>query len=267
MNILQQIKYILFEIKNPISFRLIYLLEKIIKIPVLILRNKLNFKKIKIPYLFTKDYIINNINWKWLIKAKTDYDYTITPYVEKELEPFFKSKWVFLDIWVHIWKWSIFVANSWTKVFSFEPNPETFEYLNKNIKLNTLENNIKSFNVWVWEKKWELSFLADKNETSKSKFVSKWWIKIKIITIDDFIKENKIDTNKIDLIKIDTEWFEFNVLKWMTEFLWKTKKVKIICEILENQEDKKEIFDFLKKYGFSYKKLPTSADYLFYKKD
>jgi len=62
MNILQQIKYILFEIKNPISFRLIYLLEKIIKIPVLILRNKLNFKKIKIPYLFTKDYIINNIN-------------------------------------------------------------------------------------------------------------------------------------------------------------------------------------------------------------
>ena len=30
MKILQQIKYILFEIQNPIRFRLLYLLEKII---------------------------------------------------------------------------------------------------------------------------------------------------------------------------------------------------------------------------------------------
>ena len=267
MKIIEQIRYILFEIKNPILFRLIYLIEKIIKMPFIFIKYKFNKQNIYIPYIFKKDYILSNIDWIFFIKSKSDFDYIFNPYFEWELKDFFSCEWLFFDIWAHAWKWSVFVAKTWFKAYAFEPNPETFKYLNENIKLNNLENNIRSFNLWVWEKKWELNFLADKNETWKSKFVSKWWIKIKIITIDDFIKENKIDTNKIDLIKIDTEWFEFNVFKWMTEFLWKTKKVKIICEILDNQEDKKEIFIFLEKYGFSYKKLPTPADYLFYKKD
>lgn len=265
MNILQQIKYILFEIKNPIWFRLIYLLEKIIKMPFIFIKYKYNKLNIYIPYLLDKDYILSNIDWKFLIKSKSDYDYILNPYFERELKSFFISNGIFLDIWTHSWKWSIFIAKKWAKVYSFEPNPETFTYLKKNISLNNLEDKIMVYNIWIWNKNSFLNFLSLWNETWKSKFTENGNIKIEIITIDDFIKENNIDIDKIDLIKIDTEWFEFNVIKWMKDFLLKTKNVKIICEILENQEDKKEIFDFLEEYGFSYKKLPTPADYLFYK--
>jgi len=264
MKIIEQVKYILFEIKNPISFRIKYLLEKVIKMPVLIIRNKFQFN-INIPYLFNNDYIIENCNWKWLNKAKTDYDYTINPYIEKELELYFKSNWIFLDIWAHIWKWSIFVARWCKKVYSFEPNPITYSYLKRNIELNNLNNKILSLNNGIWNKKSELSFLIDENETSKSKFTKDWWIKIEVLSIDDFIKEQNININEIDLIKIDTEWFEFNVFKWMSNFLKKTNNVNIICEILDNQIDKNEIFNFLESFWFKYKKLETPADYLFYK--
>lgn len=97
MKISEQIKYIIFEISNPVSFRFKYLCEKIVKIPVLILRNVFH-SNIHIPYLFQSDYVIENKNGNWMIKAKTDYDYAINPYVEKELEPYFSSNGIFLDI-------------------------------------------------------------------------------------------------------------------------------------------------------------------------
>ena len=77
-------------------------------------------------------------------------------------------------------------------------------------------------------------------------------VPIKILTLDSFIEENKIQC--IDLLKIDTEGYEFNVLKGLSKY---NKKVKIIY--FEHHYDDMIIKDYkfsnihklLKDYGFT----------------
>ena len=46
--------------------------------------------------------------------------------------------------------------------YSFEPNPKMFEILIENVKLNSLENNVRAFNIGVSDKNQKLdSFFFD----------------------------------------------------------------------------------------------------------
>lgn len=266
------ISYIFFDIQcSSLGFKLKYFFEKIIKFPI-VLVNRYFSMSIEVPYLFKEDFIINNSDWKFLIKAKSGNDYAISTHQEYKLRPFFLdiSDGYFIDIGSHVWKWSIVLWNKIKdiKILAFEPNPETFYYLNKNIELNWLSNTISAFNLWVWDENSILSF--EKNiESSMSKFVetkTEETIDIEVVKMDDFLNEMKIAISEIKLIKIDTEGFEFKVLQWMEGLLKDTNfKSKIICEILPEQEDKDLIIDFLAKYNFGYKVLPTKTDYLFSK--
>ena len=48
-------------------------------------------------------------------------------------------------------------------------------------------------------------------------------LQVKIFTLDYFIKKNKIDF--IDLLKIDTEGYEYNILKGLKECSYKVKLI------------------------------------------
>jgi len=269
-------KYILYiykDIKAWILFKLIYLIEKIIKFPIIIINRKLN-TNFKLPYLFYKDFIIENSDWKWLIQAKTWNDYIISIPNEYYLRDIFFNinNWIFLDIWSHIWKWTIAISNKNNKVksYCFEPNPITYKYLKDSIMLNMLNNKVNCYNLWVWDKNWVLNFEIN-TQSAMSKFVesnllnSNNIIKVNVIKIDDFIIKEKIDYKEIKLIKIDTEWFEFKVLKGMNLLLENSsKKLNIICEILSNQKNKTEIIKYLESFWFNYK-LIWRQDYVFYK--
>lgn len=269
---LKYLKYVIFDLKNSILFKIVYIIEKFIKIPFLILNQKFKFN-FKIPYLFKKDFIIENSDWKFLIKAYSWNDYIISSYNEFELRDYFLwfNDWIFLDIWAHIWKRPISICNKNKKIFvySFEPNPDSFEYLNKNIKLNNLQDNIKSYNFWIWNKNWELYF-KKYEESAYSHFVYisessilQNIIKVEVCKIDDFIEKNHINIKKINLIKIDTEWFELNVIEWMDNLLKNSNKnMKIICEITKNKD---LVFNKFKIYWFNCS-IQIKDDYIFDKK-
>ena len=59
------------------------------------------------------------------------------------------------------------------------------------------------------------------NIKNKNLFIKK--IPIEVITIDEFIEDNKI--NKIDLLKLDTEGYEYNILKGLSKNFNKVKLV------------------------------------------
>ena len=131
------------------------------------------------------------------------------------------------------------------KIYSFEPSPLNFQYLQKYIKgqkfkssiilenfglgirsekkiLNqTFESSSSTFNEinydskYFKKKKKLLNFLSNKEYTSK--------IKVNIFSLKNYLIDNKI--KKIDLLKIDTEGFEFDVLSGLDEEI---KKVKFI---------------------------------------
>lgn len=109
----------------------------------------------------------------------------------------------------------IFTANAPDKsAYAFDPSPRVFDFLQFNAKVNP-KNKIKACQCVVgdndkpvimkFESINQLSAIGGQESVKKHKQLT-----LQSTTIDQFIKENKI---KPDVVKIDTEGFEYQVLK------------------------------------------------------
>jgi FkbM family methyltransferase len=111
-------------------------------------------------------------------------------------------------------------------VYAFEPEPRNFNLLRLNIKLNKLQNNVKSFQVAAGPYLGKVTLALSSSHGGHSLLRSR----IKTTTIDvdmtplDLILANE---DRIDLIKIDVEGAEPLVLKGAGEVLKRTKAVVI----------------------------------------
>jgi len=133
------------------------------------------------------------------------------------------------------------------KIFSFEPIPFTFSILEKNIGK---QKNIKIFNKAVGEKTGSQLMSFDEDSSGLSRFSNKG-TEVKVTSLDDFIKEEKIST--IDLLKIDTETFESYVLKGATKSLAKTKFICIEITLENNPNYTiSSLFSLLKGEGYDF---------------
>ena len=124
------------------------------------------------------------------------------------------------------------------KLYSFEPVPEYFNILKKNIASNRLEN-VKVCELAVTDQV-DRAYFYQKGLSSGIVFeegAKKF--NAATTTVDRFLSEEKIE--RIDLINMDCEGSELLVLKGAKETLRKNK-VKIFCEIHH---------DFLKQLGQS----------------
>lgn len=260
--ILWYIRYVLFDMRNNILFKFKYIFDKFLK----------RFFNIKI---FNKDFVIYNSDGNFLCKHWTWDDYTISTADEKDMRSVFidsmKGWWIFMDIWAHIWKWSIVLWRKYDniKCYAFEPNPDTFEYLKKNVEINNLNKNVFPVNIWIWDKEWELDFFCSEIREVSSFNKDNVWInkyektKVWISTLDKFITDNEIDIEQVSLMKIDVEWFEREVVDGMKQIL-KNGNMKIIMEILNDSKNKERLFDTLERYWFK-KKMINESNFLFYK--
>ena len=148
---------------------------------------------------------------------------------------------VFFDIGAHKGETSIEMYKNFSikKSYLFEPIIENFKILEKNVSKLKLKNNLELFNFALGEENKETiinevfesssSTLNDINENTKyfkrkkkilQFFTRKKEIrkkKIKIVSFLNFIKRGNI--NKIDFIKIDTEGFEYKILRNLGENL------------------------------------------------
>ena len=158
------------------------------------------------------------------------------------------------------------------KIYSFEASPENFEVLKRNYPLSK-ESNIEIYNYGIGGQisndfinqtlESSSSTINDLNKESdyffkklkilnikNEKFFSKK-IPIQIITLDSFFEKKQIDS--IDLLKIDTEGYEYNVLKGLFKY---HDKIKLIYfehhydnMILKNYKFR-DINNLLTQYGF-----------------
>ena len=202
----------------------------------------------------------------------------IDKYNQKKIVNFFKSEKIqvntFFDVGAHKGETiKLFNDNFNIKEFyCFEPSPINFNYLKK--KISKLNNNIKIFNFGLGENKSVLNFnqleesssstLVEINQDSnyykkKNKILSIFNLKknedkiinVKISSLNDFMEEQSI--NKIDILKIDTEGFEFKVIKGARE---KIKDIKYIYfehhydDMLKKKYSFSDIHGYLIKNGF-----------------
>jgi len=173
------------------------------------------------------------LDWSKFIDKQIIFDWFWEKNVSELILSNLKEWDVFLDIWANIWYfsllWSKIVWQKW-KVLSFEPSSINFNILDKNIKLNN-SINIDYFKLWVWNNEqefeiffnndnpWATSIVKTKENNNFQKEI------IKVIKIDNFITNKKVD-----FIKMDIEWFEYDAFLWMKEILKINDNIKIIFE-------------------------------------
>lgn len=151
------------------------------------------------------------------------------------LKKILKPGMVFVDIGANIGYFSLIASKligETGKVFSFEPDPDNFFLLEKNIKANNYKNII-AVKKAVADKIGKAKLYLDKENLCGHSLVSKEgnkFVETETITLDEFFRNNK----KIDVIKIDVEGFEPVALEGMKEIIKSNDNLILITEFYPN---------------------------------
>lgn len=137
------------------------------------------------------------------------------------------------------------------KIFSFEPEDTNYKYLLRNITNENLKNNVIPLKVGLWRENTFLSFSTqtEENVNSESSHISSDGnVKVKVIILDSFVKENKIIPS---LIKMDIEGAEYEAIQGAINTIQAFKPKLQIC-IYHNVEDLWRIPILIKKINPNY---------------
>ena len=117
------------------------------------------------------------------------------------------------------------IVGSSGKVYAIEPDPRNLDLLRKNIQLNNV-SNVEIFDCAISDKTGIEEFYLSKTSSHNSllpisKTIGK--IRVKVYTVDDFLKENGI--NSVDAMRIDIEGAEGKAINGASLTLEKTEVI------------------------------------------
>ena len=192
-------------------------------------------------------------------------------YIKQNLENFFpfykvKKKHIIVEFGSGIGTETLFISKKMDNtgiVYAFEPNPKVFKLLKLTIKLNKLKN-IKLFNKILFTKKSKLGFDVEINDWLSGNISFKSKKKIKTISLNDFIKDEKI--KKINFCKMNIEGSEKYIVHNSDKFFNFFENISIECHDFLNLPEfktKKKVEIFLIKKGYKILKL-KNKDYINY---
>lgn len=256
-----------------IKIRASYKIKQIIKL--LFGNNKLllNYRKFKI-FLGVKNSIQSNIIFN-------DYN---EEFILSVIEKYMKLDYIFIDIGANVGVHTLTAAsiNSNNEIYSFEPEPENFLELIKNIEANNFKN-ILPFKVALGNQISNVMLNVNdgwnKGKHSLKSHITnlKRQVAVPVLKLDLFEESLK---NKKILLKIDVEGFEKEVLEGSSTVLNATDNVVLIIELvteINSLDVCNEIVEKLKVLGFSkvfrvennqikeVRNYQNSADYIFIK--
>lgn len=147
------------------------------------------------------------------------------------------------------------------KVISIEAHPSNFQILKKNLILNKRQNVIP-LNIAVTNHEGRIKLYTARSSgwhsINPQIARSSKYVEVPCKTLDNVLKELSI--SKVDWIKIDVEGAEPMVLEGSQETLALNKNLKIILEVIPNNE--KAILSILKRMNYTVRNLePYRTDY------
>ena len=140
---------------------------------------------------------------------------------------------VVLDIGAHIGYYTLFFASlvgERGKVYAFEPDPDNFALLKKNVELNGYRNVVLEQAAVSNQSGRTRLFLCDYNKGMHRIYDSKHSkraIDIGVLRLDDYFSDYD---GKIDFIKMDIEGAELSAVQGMSSLLRKNRQVTIVTE-------------------------------------
>jgi FkbM family methyltransferase len=218
------------------------------------------------------DFIIKLTNTKYVLLRSPEklyfiirypYDgyWVVSPEWEPEVKHVFRPKQgeVVIDVGAHIGAYTISAARIVGKkglVVALEPDPENFDLLSMNIKLNKLSNVI-ALRTAAYES--DGTSIMHRSEGSGThslvripeKFIGE--IKVPTVTLDTLVRRFNLD--RVDWLKIDVEGAELCVLKGASSALEIVRN--LIAEVWN--ENQNGVFGILKQRGY---KITVLSEYV-----
>jgi len=177
-------------------------------------------------------------------------------YEKKELELFFDwlsfiqkdfLQGTAIDIGANIGNHSLFFSDYFKKVYSFEPNKNTFKLLSFNA---SLVNNIECFNYGLSDKESTSAMIIDKKNIGGARLVNSLSSDSEVVSLKMLDKSASFE-DRVYLLKLDVEGHELEVLKGAKNTI-ETHQPIIIFEQLSSEfnNGSSECIEILKKYGY-----------------
>lgn len=137
----------------------------------------------------------------------------------KEIE----TKPVIIDVGAHIGVFSLFLStfDNESQIYAFEPIPDTYTQLKKNIMINHLEDIINIYPYALSGKSGLIDIYISNEDQNASIYhldsdVNK--IQVESFSLDDFINNSQL--SNIDIIKLNCEGAEIDILRNCSDSTW-----------------------------------------------
>ena len=124
---------------------------------------------------------------------------------------------IIVDIGAHIGLFTLFAAAKCpnAKVFCFEPDPDNFQLLMENIKLNNLATRIRAFKIGLSGKSGKRVMHVSESENTGNRsiidsYTNEHTIEIETLTLSEVYRQ--CDISHIDFLKVDVENAEAEIL-------------------------------------------------------
>lgn len=171
---------------------------------------------------------------------------------------------IIIDIGAHIGVFSLLAAITCpeAKIYCYEPEPNNYELLIKNIEQNNLLDRLNSYQLGVARSNEERILNVAKINTGGSSIV--WGqernkkITVDCITLKSILEENHID--KVDFVKMDCEGAEFEILYSSQNLLQKIDVISM--EVHNNEKERKliELQQYLESNNFEVESSTKTKD-------
>ena len=203
-----------------------------------------SIKKYMIEHCKTNETVVNG--YKMLLDKNDVMHFSLFNYepIETEIvKTNVKKNDIVVDVGANIGYYTLLMAKNNASVFSYEPEPQNFTLLKKNVILNNFSSNVRLYNKAVSNFHGNSKLVLSDHSTgqhklNKNRFGTK--------SID--VEVTKLELDKIDFAKIDVEGAELLVLQGM-----KILPNKMLVEfqstnLKESGSNYKDFFNFLEKY-------------------
>ena len=218
------------------------------------------YKTILKKYNFKTDGAVSFLDWDNPLAPEIEISQSTINFFRK----FIKKGDLVIDIGANIGDTTLPMAIAAGKegtALAFDPNPFVFKILRKNANLNSEKTNIQPYNFAVTCQEDTFYFIssnasfANGGISSHTDSMHGSYVlpdKIRGIKLSEFLKEQypKI-LHKLSFIKVDTEGYDKEILKSISDLIAVYKPV-IIAESFGKaaQEDKIALFDIVSEYGY-----------------
>ncbi len=183
------------------------------------------------------------------------------PNTSRTLQFFFSRTNTFVDVGANYGYYSLLAAhwNSRLQVIAFEPVPQIYECLQRNIKLNDLQTRVSAYSIALSDASGAATLYIPASgsidcEATATLAQGSWQqcknspsLDVQAVRFDDFERQYPL---KVDLVKVDVEDHEASVLRGMQNVIRRDRPF-IVCEILPRAHGNQKTREIIDSIGYT----------------